>query len=128
MKFFSRQFVRFLLVGGANTVIGYGLYLLANHWLDYRWAYSLSYAAGIGISYLLNSWFVFREPLSLRKFIRFPLVYAVQYLAGLAIIWCLVSRLHLPESIAPLAVTALTVPLTYATSRLILQPRVRHEN
>lgn len=123
MRFFSAQFVRFVVVGGANTVIGYGLYLLANRWLDYRWAYTVSYAAGIGISYLLNSWFVFRAPMSLRTFLRFPLVYAAQYVAGLVIIWCVVDRLGLPESIAPLFVVALTVPLTYALSRLVIQPR-----
>lgn len=125
MKFFSARFARFLAVGAANTLIGYGLFLVANHWMDYRWAYTVSYAAGIAISYVLNSWLVFHARLSWRNLLRFPVVYAVQYAAGLALIWWLVDGLGVPEAIAPLAVVALTLPLTYALSRYILLPRTR---
>lgn len=127
MRLFSARFARFLLVGVANTLIGYALYLAANAWLDYRWAYTVSYASGIGISYALNSWFVFREPLEWGKFLRFPLVYAVQYLVGLGLMWCLVSLWGFPEFLAPLVIVALTVPLTYALSRWILKPGSRNE-
>ena len=63
MKWFERQGTRFLIAGAANTAIGYALYLLFNLLVDYRIAYSLSFALGIVISFVLNSVYVFRQPL-----------------------------------------------------------------
>lgn len=128
MKFFSARFARFLVVGVANTLLGYVLYLAANRFMDYRWAYTFSYVVGIGISYLLNSWVVFREPLSLAKLLKFPVVYLAQYVVGLGVVWLFVSRLGLPESLAPLVVLPITVPLTYVLSRFVLTPRASHES
>lgn len=123
MKWPSARFARFLVVGGVNTVLGYALYLAFERLLDYRWAYTLSYALGIAISYVLNARFVFRQPLSWRRMLAFPAVYVVQYAAGIVLLWLLVERLGLPREIAPLAVVAATIPLTYATSRLVLTRR-----
>lgn len=128
MKFISARFARFLLVGLANTLVGYVLYLGANHFMDYRWAYTISYVLGIGISYLLNSWFVFREPLSMASLLKFPAVYVVQYAVGLAVVWLFVSRMELHEALAPLVVVPITVPLTYVLSRFVFSPQKAHES
>lgn len=125
MKSFSPQFARFLVVGVINTVLGYGLYLVAVQLMDYRWAYTLSYVVGITISFLLNTLFVFRERLSFRKFLQFPAVYVVQYVAGLAMVWLLVSRMGLAEALAPLVVIPATIPITYILSRTIIKPGIR---
>ena len=126
MKFFSTRFLRFLVVGAANTAISFGLYLAANIVLDYRWAYSVSYVLSIGISYVLNSRFVFREPLSLAKFAAFPLVYIAQFTMGLLLVWLLVDRAGVHEAAAPLLTVLATVPVTYVLTRFILTPRRRH--
>lgn len=123
MKFPSGEFLRFLVVGAANTLIGYLLYLAANLVMDYRWAYTTSYVAGIAISYVLNSLYVFRQPLAWNKLLAFPAVYAVQFLAGLVLLWLFVSRLGIAQNLAPLLVIPLTIPLTFAISRFILTRR-----
>lgn len=122
------QFARFLLGGAANTAIGYALYLAASTVMDYRWAYTTSYVIGIGISYLINSLFVFRQPLTWRKLFAFPAVYAVQYVAGLALLWLFVAQFGIPQQYGPLLVVALTIPLTFVASRLVLISRNRHEH
>lgn len=121
MKFFDRQEFRFLVAGAINTVLGYALFLLFNVGLDYRLAYSLSYAFGIFLSFVLNSLYVFRQPLRWRRLAAYPLVYVLQYLLGMACIWIFVAVLKLPESLAPIPVIAITLPVTYYTIRYVLK-------
>ena len=122
----SNDFTRFLIGGAANTAIGYALYLAAAQFMDYRWAYTTSYVLGIGVSYLVNSLFVFRQPLSWRRLVAFPAVYLLQYVAGLALLWLFVSRLGVPARYGPLLVVPLTIPLTFVASRLVLTYRKSH--
>jgi putative flippase GtrA len=112
--------LRFLLGGAANTALGYVLYLLLNLFLDYRWAYSISFAAGIVLSFVINSVFVFRQPLRWRRLVVYPVVYAIQYCVGLAAIWLFVAVLRQPEHWAPLAAIALSLPITYIATRFVL--------
>jgi putative flippase GtrA len=115
------EFSRFLLVGATNTAVSYVFYLLLLEFMAYLYAYSISYGIGIVVSYILNSRFVFRQPLSLGKFLQFPAVYAIQYGVGAAILWLLVGRASLSPELAMLAVVAVTIPVTFITSRFILK-------
>ena len=112
---------RFLLVGATNTAVSYVLYLLLLEFMPYLYAYSISYGLGIVVSYILNSRFVFRQPLSLGKFLQFPIVYAIQYGLGATILWLLVGKVSISPELAMLAVVAVTIPVTFVTSRFILK-------
>ena len=112
---------RFLLVGATNTGTSYLIYLLLLEFMPYLYAYSISYGIGVVLSYILNSRFVFRQPLSMGKFLQFPAVYAIQYGLGAAILWLLVGQASLSPELAMLAVVAATIPVTFLTSRLILK-------
>lgn len=115
------EFLRFLIVGGAQTALSYGIFLSFNLFLPYPIAYSIAYGCGIVISYFLNVLFVFREKVSLASFLKFPLVYLVQYLLGLALLSLFVDQLGLAPALAMLGVIAITVPVTFLTSRFILK-------
>ncbi|OQA34067.1 MAG: GtrA-like protein [Betaproteobacteria bacterium ADurb.Bin341] len=115
------EFLRFLLVGGLQTALSYGIFLLLHLFLPYAIAYSIAYGCGIIISYFLNVLFVFREKVSLASFLRFPLVYLVQYLLGLALLWLFIDRLGLAPALAMLSVIAITVPVTFLASRFLLK-------
>lgn len=120
----SSDKLRFLAAGALNTGLTYLLYLLLLLALPYRLAYTGSYAAGIVISYALNTWYVFREPWSWKKLMAFPAVYAVQYLLGLLVITALVEWVSIPARYAPLLAVVVTLPATYLLSRaLIKTPR-----
>jgi len=121
MKFISREAVRFLLAGMLNTAIGYLIYLFALQFMPYRRAYSVAYVLSILISYSLNTLFVFKEPWSWQKLASFPLVYVVQYVAGLVVLSALVVYLNVWEEIAPLLVVGVTLPLTFFASRYIIK-------
>jgi hypothetical protein len=95
-----REFILFLLAGGINTALTYGLYLLLLLVMSYPFAYTGSYVAGIFLSYYLNARFVFREPLSLAKALKYP-----------------------NKKIAPLVIVVVTVPATFVMSRYIIRGR-----
>ena len=112
----SGRVVRFLLSGAFNTALTYGLYLLALRFWQPAVAYTLVYAIGICLAYLLNRMFVFRAHAGWRSVAATPLIYLVQYLFSLAVIqlWTLAG---FPPSLAPLPAILLSIPLTYLLTR-----------
>lgn len=70
---FSR-FFRFIVSGGLNTAITYGIYLALLQLMPYQFSYTIAYVSGITISYVLSRSYVFRSHYSLRSiFISFGL-------------------------------------------------------
>jgi putative flippase GtrA len=85
------QFVRYIVVGGFNTVFGYGIYALLT-WLfsglgSYNWLYAavLGNLITITVAFLGYKWFVFRTRGNyLVEWIRCFGVYGSSILIGLA--------------------------------------------
>ena len=123
MKSISGEGLRYLIVGGLNTLLTYALYLALLSVASYVVAYSIAYVAGILSAYYLNSRFVFRAEMSLAKVLKFPAVYIVQYVLGVGLLHLLVVTAGMDEKIAPLLVIAITVPATFILSRLIILRR-----
>lgn len=117
------EFVRFLLVGAANTLSSYLLYLLLLVFFPYLIAYTLAYCAGIVVSYFLNTHFVFRRRVSLATFLAFPVVYFIQYGLGALVLWLLVDHAGIAPELAMAAVIAATIPVTFLASRFVLRKR-----
>lgn len=115
----ANQGTRFLASGIANTLLTFAIYWLLLEVTAYQVAYTISYLSGIVIAYLLGSVFVFRSRPRMATALRFPLVYAVQYLLGLAVLWAWTGLLGLPAAWGVLAVTAVTLPVTFLLSRHI---------
>lgn len=115
-----RQFLRYILVGGFNTVFGYGLFALLN-WLtrglgsyNYLYAAVVANVVAISVAFLGYKWFVFRTRGNyLIEYIRCFGVYgssALINLAGLPILVPILRRsLHQPERAPYLAGAILTV-------------------
>lgn len=85
------QLVRYLLVGGFNTVFGYGLFALLNWSFTGFGSYSYMYAAvlsnliAISVAFLGYKWFVFRTRGNyLVEWLRCMGVYGSSMLIGLA--------------------------------------------
>jgi len=114
------QFSRFLLFGGLNTLFSWGVYLLLLRALPYPLAYSGAFIAGMFLSYILYSRFVFGQALAPRKAARFPLVSLSQYLLGVGILFILVDIMGVATILASPLTTAMSVPITFVLSRHIL--------
>jgi len=117
------QFIKFIGVGGLNTIITYLFYLLLLPLFDYTISYTITYIFGIGFSYWLNLKFVFYENSSVRKIIIFPLVYVIQYIIGIAVLYFAVDYFKLPKELGPLLIIVLTIPVTFILSKKILTKR-----
>ena len=120
-KLTHSEFARFLVAGSVNTGLTYLLYLSINLVVPYTTAYTATYFIGIVFSYWLNSYWVFRQSWSWSKLLQYPVIYIVQYIAGLVILYIIVEVFYLNERIAPLIVIILTVPLTFTLSRFLLK-------
>lgn len=117
------RLVRFLIAGGLNTAVTYLLYIALLQACEYRVAYTISYVLGIVLAFLVNRFFVFQTHRGVYSLVLFPLVYVVQYIAGLITIWVCVYKLGLNEALAPLIAIFVTIPLTYFISRLVFEKR-----
>ncbi len=85
LAFFDKQFLKFLLVGVANTLVGsvvmFGLYNLAgcSYWISS----AMNYIVGGVVSYFLNKHFTFKVTgTSATQVFRFALNIAVCYLVA----------------------------------------------
>jgi len=115
------EFFRFLLVGASNTLVTYVAYLLLLPFLPYLYAYTIAYCVAVLNSYFMSIFFVFREKVSLRSFLKFPFVYFTQYFLGASILWLLVGKLGLSPAWAMAVVIIVTVPITFLASRFVLK-------
>ena len=113
--------LRFLVAGGANTAVAYGIYLLLLPFMRYEFAYAIGYIAGIATAYVLGATYVFRREMRARSAVRFPLVYIAQFLASLALLRAAVEILHLPRWLALAISIAVTMPMTFLLSRLVIR-------
>lgn len=117
----AKRWLLFLVGGGLNTSLTYGLYLGLCRFLDYQAAYFIAYVLGIVFSYLFNARLVFGQAWSWRGLFAYPLVYLVQYLLSAGALGVMVEWLHIPKLYAPLVVTAAMIPVTYVMSKVVLQ-------
>lgn len=116
-----REFARFVFFGALRTIVAWVIYLLLLWLFPYTIAYTISYVAGIFISYWVNASFVFGEQLRLSRALQYPLVYLFQYLLSLALLYLLIEIAHLPKTVSPLLIIVVTVPATFLLSRFLLK-------
>jgi putative flippase GtrA len=128
MRFINREFYRFVFWGGVNTLAGYLVYVSLLLFLPYLVSYSVAFLFSIFVSYVLNSKFVFKQELELRKAIKYPLVYVNQYVLGALSLYLLVHFLEINKLVAPLLVIVLTIPVTFFLSRRILRGKMSNQN
>lgn len=127
MKSSSREFILFVISGSVNTIVTYLLYAVLLWLANYLVAYTLSYIAGILFAYYLNSRWVFRQKMELKKALQYPLVYLLQYLLGIVGLKVLVDWFGISPLIAPWLVIVLTIPPTFLLSRWIIRPNAAHD-
>ena len=119
-RFVSGEFPKFLIVGGANTVLSYILYVLLLKYFAYPIAYTIAWVEAVVFSYVVNSLLVFKKDMTVKKAIFFPTVYLLQYALGVSLLWTLVELVHVPEKLAPVCIVLISVPVTFFMSKIII--------
>ena len=116
----AHQLLRFLLVGGANTLLTYLLLLSLLQFLDPRVAYTAAFVVGIVANSLLTGPLVFRSRPAGHRRLLYAAWLVVVYLVGLAMVQvALLADISQEPLLAalPLLVTA---PLSFFGGRLLL--------
>ena len=116
-------FLKFVASGAFNTLASYGAYLALLPFLPYRWSYTLSYALGIVLAYVLYRYFVFGHSGGRYGPLWVGLIYLGQYLLGLALVSLWVEVLGAAPLWAPAFSIAILVPVSYALNRWVFRPR-----
>lgn len=103
-KIQNRQEIRFLIVGGLNTLVGYGIFaILVYFQINYLLANTISTIIGVAHSYLWNRFFTFKSKEKAGKeFVKFISVYVVSYLLGSITLILFKNVLHISPYLAGL--------------------------
>ncbi|KQX76284.1 MULTISPECIES: GtrA family protein [Aeromicrobium] len=123
-RLLADQKVRFVLVGGFNTVLGYLTFGALTLWVfhDVRFGYLLSllcsYAVGISVAFVLYRRLVFVvHGHVLRDLVRFVSVYAVSIGVNAAVLPVLVEVVGVPPVLAQGVVVLITTLLSFVGHR-----------
>ncbi|CUC97581.1 flippase GtxA [Staphylococcus aureus] len=117
------EILKFIIVGGINTLNYYVVYLLLLKLLhiEYMISHITGFLVAFVISYYLNCYFVYRVKPTWRKFISFPITQIVNVSLQTVLLYIFVSWLNLPAEIAPFAGLIITIPITFILSKWILK-------
>ena len=112
--------MRFLIFGGINTVIGYGLFalfeLFLGKYIGYLGSLYVSYALATILAFYLHRRFTFRASTSGKvvvDFLRFQSVYLVSLLVNTAALPLLVEWFGLKPLVAQAVIVVITTAISY---------------
>lgn len=117
-----REFVRFAIVGLIATVFHYGIYYLLNLLINVNVAYTIGYVVSWFVNLYLTAHFTFKSTLSFKKGVGFALSHLVNYLLHMLFL-NLFLYLGLSETIAPLFVFAVVVPINFLLVRFVFKSK-----
>jgi putative flippase GtrA len=115
-----KKIIIFLFGGLFNTILTYLIYYYLNNLLTYVYSYTIAYIIGIVYSYFYNSIFVFKSKISKDKFLLYPIIYLIQYLISLLIIYICIDILFVHKNYAPIISIVLLIPISYLLNKKIL--------
>lgn len=123
--FFTREFFLFLVIGCVNTFNGTLFAWLFKHIIpDSNIAFNCGYILANIIAYVLNSTFVFPEPLSLHRFAKFAVSYIPNYIIQNIIVLVFFNWLGFPDIASYLIAAVLGVPVTFLFVKIFAFGRV----
>ena len=124
--FFDKKFLKFCLVGAANTLVGAGvMFLLYNvAYCSYTFSSAMNYVVGSILSYFLNKYFTFQnKERSWWQVVKFVITVAVCWVLAYAIAKPLVLQVlsgqsvKIQENVAMLAGMCIYTGLNYFGQR-----------
>lgn len=116
----KNEAIRFILAGGANTAITYLVYLALLNVFGYLISFTFSFATGVVFAFIAYSKFVFYQSYNWKRLPQYSLLYVMQYVMGLALLFILVSKLGLDERIAPIINVIVLTPITFLLNKWFL--------
>lgn len=119
-----KQILRFLLVGGINTVATYTVFFALALVLPVEIAYTIAFVVGLAWVVLGSSRVVFGGRHSVLRLTLFAVAYIVIYLVGRLVIAVVDPQDQTGLMFLTLALIAATAPLSFLAGKLILTARL----
>ncbi len=114
--FKTTKFIRFILIGGVNALIGLALVILCSLFIDSGiTAFIVGYLLSLPLSFYLNGVFTFKDTqFTMAKFGRFLLSYIPNFIVQLTVVYILIGHLGFPKIPTYIISIAIGVPVTFA--------------
>lgn len=108
------QLYRFILVGIINTVIGYGIFFIAQIYVNYLVALIVAHIVGVSVSYIWNRMWTFRSKNGkIMEFAKFESVYLIGLLVNIAALYIAADLMRFDPRIVQLLLLPLITVLTF---------------
>lgn len=110
----QKRFLRFASVGAVNTAASFLVYIVLLHFqVYYIIASILAYITGIGISYILNTAFVFKAEKKRSTVYKFTAVYLSALLINLSLLYLFVDIFGMNPVLGQIMVTSAVLFYNY---------------
>lgn len=114
------EFIKFGVVGVSNVAVALAVYyLLESFGMNYILANTIGYVISVVNAFLWNSTFVFKSSSDKKKtkFIKTFMAYGITYFINTLSLWVLVDIVKLSETIAPLMVLIIVIPINFTLNK-----------
>ena len=117
------EIIKFIIVGGINTVDYYIVYLFSLKilGLNYLISHLTGFIVSFIISYYLNCYFVYKVTPTWKKFIQFPITQVINMGMQTLLLYIFVQWFQVSSVIAPFVGLIITIPITFILSKYILR-------
>ncbi len=116
----NSEFIRFVAVGIVATATHYCVYLLFKEFLSVNLSYALGYGVSFLLNYVLSARFTFRSKTSIAKLLGFAASHAVNFALHIYLLNLYLS-MGLSETIAPIPVYAIAIPVNFILVRFVFK-------
>ena len=116
--FWNRKFIGYCLIGIINTFNAAFFSWLAHLKIQNNIAAYIGYFISLTINYVLNSCFVFKSRLSVRKYLRFLLSYIPNFIIYFLVSFITINLLKLDQFWATVLAAMAGGPITYVIIKL----------
>jgi putative flippase GtrA len=111
--FLKKDFLIFLIIGVINTFNGTILSIIYSSIFQPNIAFIFGYMTSVLISYLLNSFFTFKERLNISKLIKFYISCIPNFLVQFISVYLIYNLLGYDKIIAYIVAAIIGIPVTF---------------
>ena len=111
--FLSPMFCKFLLMGTINGFNGICISYIITHILPVNIAFILGYTLSVGISYFLNSYFVFKRRFTVERYVKYFISYIPNFIIQNICVIIMFNWFGWHEIVSFALAAIFGVPITY---------------
>lgn len=114
VNIFKQQTIKYLIVGGTNTLISLLLYyILLKLSINYLVANVICFIIGVLLGYTLNTLLVFKHKLIFKALMKYSSVYIFSFSLNIVILFGLVYFLNFNKMLSQIVTTAIVTVVNY---------------